>query len=69
MKRPNGIEPVFLPPYSPQLQPAERLWEVTDAPLFNRVPESLAELDAALSEQCCRLSQEPERLRSRLCYH
>lgn len=66
---PEGIEPVFLPPYSPELQPAERLWEVTDAPLFNRVPGSLAELEAALSAQCCRLAEEPERLRSRLRYH
>lgn len=66
---PEGIEPVFLPPYSPELQPAERLWELTDAPLFNQAPSSLAELNQKLGEQCCRLAEEPKRLRSRTCYN
>ena len=30
-----------LPPYSPELMPAERLWELTDEPLANRVFERL----------------------------
>lgn len=66
---PEGTEPVFLPPYSPELMPAERLWALTDEPLFNRMPSSLAELEAVLSERCCRLSEEAERLRSRTCFH
>ena len=33
---PDGIRPVYLPPYSPELQPAEHLWPVLDEPLANR---------------------------------
>src|SRR3954454_214427 len=29
---PDGIRPVYLPPYSPELQPAEHLWPVLDEP-------------------------------------
>ena len=29
---PKGIEIEFLPPYSPELQPAERLWQLVDEP-------------------------------------
>ncbi len=27
---PEGMEIEFLPPYSPELQPAERLWKLVD---------------------------------------
>ena len=27
---PNGLEFLFLPPYSPELQPAEHLWALSD---------------------------------------
>ena len=30
---PDGITLAFLPPYSPELQPAERLWPLVDAAL------------------------------------
>ena len=32
---PEGIIGEFLPPYSPELQPAERLWLMVDEPLVN----------------------------------
>ncbi|OLV19486.1 hypothetical protein BOO71_0002575 [Deinococcus marmoris] len=41
---PPGLETVTLPPYSPELQPVERAWNLTDEPLANRCFESLAEL-------------------------
>lgn len=37
---PEGLHLVFLPPYSPELQPAERLWELADEPLVNRSSRS-----------------------------
>ena len=58
-----------LPPYSPELMPAERLWELTDEPLANRVFESLADLEAVLAERCVSLTEQPERIRSRTLYH
>ena len=33
---PDGVTRVFLPPYSPELQPAERLWPLVDEPVANR---------------------------------
>ena len=36
VKVPLGIIREHLPPYSPELQPAERLWALVDEPLINR---------------------------------
>ena len=33
LKIPEGIHLEFLPPYSPELQPAERLWPLTNEPI------------------------------------
>jgi len=52
---PEGISLVFLPPYSPELQPAERLWPLIDEPVVNRHLATLAELDAIVAERCRRL--------------
>jgi transposase len=51
---PDGISLVFLPPYSPELQPAERLWALVDEPIVNRHVTSPAELDAIIAERCRR---------------
>lgn len=55
---PPGIELEFLPPYSPELQPAERLWSLVDEPIANRAFDSLEELEQVLSERCCHLSEQ-----------
>jgi len=52
---PDGISLVFLPPYSPELQPAERLWSLVDEPIVNRHVASLDELTAVIAERCRRL--------------
>jgi hypothetical protein len=36
VQRPAGVHLHFLPPYSLELQPAERLWPLTNEPLANR---------------------------------
>ena len=59
----------YLPAYSPELQPAERLWSLTDEPLANVVFERLADLEAVLSERCVRLTEQRERLRRLTQYH
>ena len=41
---PDGIQLVYLPRYSPELQPAEHLWPVLDEPLANQHFASLADL-------------------------
>ena len=55
---PDGISLVFLPPYSPELQPAERLWPLVDEPVANRHFATLAELDAVVAERCRRLGAD-----------
>jgi transposase len=40
---------MWLPAYSPELQPAERLWPLVDAPLSNRTFDSIDELEGLLS--------------------
>jgi transposase len=55
---PDGISLVFLPPYSPELQPAERLWPLVDEPIANRHFATLADLEAVVAERCRRLGAE-----------
>ncbi|NEO73575.1 MAG: hypothetical protein F6K52_29975 [Moorea sp. SIO3H5] len=38
----------FLPPYSPELQPAEHLWSILDEPIANRTFENIFELEQLL---------------------
>lgn len=58
----------YLPPYSPELMPAERLWSLTDEPLFNKVFEGLSDLEAALAERCVALTDQEARIRSLTLY-
>jgi transposase len=51
---PDGITLVLLPPYSPELQPAERLWPLVDEPVANRHFATPGELDAVVAERCRR---------------
>jgi DDE superfamily endonuclease len=61
---PSAIRPDFLPPYSPELQPAEHLWRLSDAPLFNRHFLSLDALQHVLAERCRWLQDQLEIVRS-----
>ena len=61
---PDGIELVFQPAYSPEVQPSERLWVLSDEVLTNRCFGSLGVLMARLSEQCVRLMADLERVRA-----
>lgn len=66
---PEGVDVEFLPSYSPELMPAERLWELTDDPLVNWVPPSLAALEERLGERCAALTEQHERIESRTRFH
>ena len=55
---PEGLRLVYLPPYSPELQPAEHLWPVLDEPLANRYFETLADLERAVTERCLVLDSD-----------
>jgi len=60
---PEGVQLEFLPAYSPQLQPAERLWQLTDQPLANRAFRDLGELEEVLAQRCRVVSEQQEVVR------
>jgi transposase len=64
---PDGIGLVFLPPYSPELQPAEHLWPLVDEPIVNRHFATLADLEAVVAERCGRL--EAAAIKPRTDFH
>jgi hypothetical protein len=66
---PEGIHLEFLPPYSPELQPAEHLWQLSDEPLVNRTFEDLDSLEEALATRCLTLSAMPEVIRQHTLFH
>ena len=46
---PQGIYLEPLPPYSPELQPAERLWQLSDEPLVNKSFDTLSGVRRSIS--------------------
>ena len=66
---PEGITLEFLPPYSPELQPAEHLWPLTNEPLANQHFDTLADLDDTLADHCCALADDPDRIRAATWFH
>ena len=61
---PEGITLLPLPPYSPELQPAEHLWEPIDEAVANRIFSSIEEMEAVLGERIRVLAERPEQIRS-----
>ncbi|NEO67858.1 MAG: hypothetical protein F6J98_48980 [Moorea sp. SIO4G2] len=66
---PVGLHLEFLPPYSPELQPAERLWSILDEPIANRTFENIFELEPLLCNRCCVLLKQPELIRGLTHFH
>jgi len=58
---PDGIRLVYLPPHSPELQPAECLWPVLDEPLANQHVATLQDLDRIIADRCITLVAAPVR--------
>lgn len=69
LKTPPGLHLLFLPPYSPELQPAERLWPLVDEPIVNRCFESIEELDEVLAERCVELTRQPDYVKGFTHFH
>ncbi len=66
---PEGIDLEFLPSASPELQPSERLWPLSNEGVANRHFEEIEELEEALIERCVALCNQPEVIRSYTRYH
>ena len=48
---PPNIEIIYLPPYSPELNPVERVWlHIKKAILYNKIYDTLADLENVVAE-------------------
>jgi hypothetical protein len=66
---PEGIELHVLPAYSPEIQPAERLWPLTREAVANRHFETLDDLDNVVARRCLTLADDPDRMRAETLFH
>ena len=66
---PEGIRLVYLPPYTPELQPAEHLWPLVDEPIVNRYFDTLDQLDAVLAERCRFLGNDRDLVAAYINFH
>ena len=65
LKIPENIRLIYQPSHSPELNPAERLWEeLREKHLPNKAFRSLDAVERALCEGLGKLHDDPERLRS-----
>ena len=66
---PEGIRLVYLPAYSPELQPAETLWPLVDEPIVNQHIATIAELGQIIARRCIDLAGMPDQIRSQTRFH
>jgi hypothetical protein len=57
---PEGVHLLFLPAYSPELQPAERLWPLLRESIANRTVENLDQLEARLTHRVKAMMRRPD---------
>jgi transposase len=69
LRVPEAIHLEFLPSHSPELQPSERLWPLSNEGVANRHFEQIDDLEKALVERCHTLCEQPELIRSYLSYY
>jgi transposase len=66
---PDGIRLVFQPSHSPELQPAEHLWQFVDEPLANTYFDAIEDLDKAVGERCVALMNQHDMVRASTLFH
>lgn len=69
VRAPPGVTLIQQPAYSPELQPTERLWPISNEPLANRSFKSIQELEEVLAHRCCQMTEMQEFLRGLTFYH
>jgi transposase len=66
---PEGIHLEFLPSGSPELQPVERLWPLTNEAVANGLFEEIEEIEEALVQRCIELLDHTEAIKGLTNYH
>lgn len=69
LKVPEGIRLLFLPPYTPELQPAEHLWEIVDEPIINTHVADIETLEDIIAARCLQLANQRETIKGRTGFH
>jgi hypothetical protein len=69
LKVPPGLRLVYLPPYTPELQPAEHLWPLVDEPIANDHFDTIDHLDAVLGQRCRHLHQDQALIAANTNFH
>lgn len=69
LRVPDHVHLLFLPPYSPELQPAEHLWHFSDQVLTNEHFATIDELEDALADHCDRLQRQQDVIRGATLFH
>jgi transposase len=64
LRVPDHIQLLLLPPYSPELQPAEHVWPLTNTCQINRHFASIEEVADVQFAHCADLQWQRERIRS-----
>lgn len=66
---PTGIHLLLIPSKSPELQPAERLWPLTNEAIDNQAFDNLDALEEVTAQRCRALMKQPELIQGLTCYH
>lgn len=69
LRVPEHVHLLFLPAYSPELQPAEHLWALTNTALTNRHFASMDALEDAQAARCVALQSRLDLIRSTTLFH
>ncbi len=69
LRVPEHVHLLFLPAYSPELQPAAHLWPLTNTALVNRQFATIDELEDAQAERGVALQARPDLIRSTTLFH
>lgn len=69
LRVPAGITLVQLPPYTPELNPTERLWTIVREGVANRDFSTLDELEQSICTRCQKISAAPAQVTALTNYH
>ncbi len=69
IKPPEGVILLFLPPYTPELQPAERLWPLANEAVVNTSFPTLEDLAERLAQRCRELCNNTGLIRRHTLFH
>ena len=69
LKVPDDVRLAFLPPHTPELQPAETLWALVDEPIVNKHVATIDALDEIIGQRCAALANQRDVIKSRAGFH